>query len=74
MKTWRHKAEEIIASYCLESYQQSNYTKNGKKRFHHVPYSVPEIAQALIKALDKNDEHEAKRLFEVERLGLWSMI
>ena len=74
MKTWHDKAKEIIGRYSLESYRQANVLPNGQKRKRHVPYSVPEIATALAAALSADDELEAKRLFEVERTGLWSLL
>jgi hypothetical protein len=74
MRTWHDKAKEIIARHSLESYRQANILPNGQKRKRHVPYSIPEIATSLVNALNTNDEHEAKRLFEVERLGAWSLI
>ena len=74
MKTWHDKAKEIIGRYSLESYRRANVLPNGQKRKRHVPYSVPEIATALVAALSADDELEAKRLFEVERTGLWSLL
>ena len=71
---WHRKTEEIIARYSLESYRQANILPNGRARRHHVPYHVPEIARALVECLNRNDEHEAKRLFQVERLGAWTLI
>jgi hypothetical protein len=73
-RTWHHKAKEIMAAYSLEAYRAANIMKNGKARKRHVPYSVPEICVALAACLDRDDEHEAKRLFEVERLGAWTLI
>jgi hypothetical protein len=72
--TWRDKANELIATYCAHSYREANFLPTGRKRKRHIAYSVPEIAAALVAALRANDEHEAKRLFEIERLGAWSMI
>jgi hypothetical protein len=43
-------------------------------RRHHVPYRVPEIAEALVRALNADDEHEAKRLMLIERTGSLSLI
>ena len=74
MAAWHDKANRLIAQYCLASYRQANILSNGATRKRHVPYSVPEIAQALVAALGANDEHEAKRLFHVESLGAWSLI
>lgn len=66
---WRQKAQAIISLECARAYTAAN---KGKKR--HVPYRVPEIAEALIKALDKNDEHEVKRLFHIYHTGALSLI
>ena len=73
-KTWHDKAKRVIAEYSLQSYRQANILPNGRKRRSHVPYSIPDIARALIDALNKDDEHEAKRLFLVESTGSWSLI
>ena len=73
-RTWRNKAEGIISRYSLESYRQANILQNGQKRKRHVPYSIPEIATALVEALAHDDKREAKRLFQVEASGSWSMI
>jgi hypothetical protein len=74
MRTWHEKASDIIEEYCRQSYLQANTLPNGKRRKRHVPYAVPEIAAALVAALNANDEHEAKRLFMIERTGAWSLI
>ena len=79
MQTWEEKAHRIIAAYCRTSYLQTNPppTKPGTCK-RHRPYHVPSIAHALVSALAIHDEHEreheCKRLFEVERLGAWSLI
>lgn len=71
---WHAKADTIIARHSLESYRQANILPNGRARRHYVPYHVPDIARALVECLNRNDEHEAKRLFQVERLGTWTLI
>ncbi len=72
--TWQDKAKEIMGRYAYQAYLQANRLPNGKMRKRHVPYNTPEICQALAKALDEDDEHEAKRLFLVESAGSWSLI
>ena len=74
MSDWQNKARNLIAAYSAESYRAANFLPNGSKRKRHVPYSIPEIATALVKALDYDDEHEAKRLFLIEAAGAWSLI
>jgi len=74
MNTWHNKAHEIIARHSLQSYQQANILPNGKARKRHVPYSIPEIATAMVAALNSDNEHEAKRLFQVEAVGAWTLI
>lgn len=70
---WREKAKRIIGDECMTSYRSANINK-GVKRKRHVPYSVPKIASALIAALDKDDEHEVKRLFIIHSTGALSLI
>lgn len=69
MKSWEKKAHRVIAQYCRESWEQ-----NGR----WPGYYVPSIAHALVQALgihnDDEREREVKRLFEVERLGAWTLI
>ncbi len=69
MTLWEAKAHKIIADYCRQAWKS-----NGKRQ----GYSVPAIADALVKALGIKDgkarEHEVKRLFEIERVGAWSLI
>lgn len=67
---WRTKALAIVSAECARAYREANTPKRRK----HRPYSVPEIAEALIKALDKNDEHEVKRLFIIYDTGALSLI
>jgi hypothetical protein len=71
VRTWRHKAEEIIAAMCMASYRQANY-RNGRKLAKHVPYSVPAAAQALVECLERDDEHAAKSLmaydYDIEKI------
>lgn len=83
---WEQKAHRIIGQYCRESYLAANpYAPGGRLRHRsagrkrkHVPYATPEIARALVQALGNHDhrarEEECKRLFEIERLGAWSLI
>ena len=75
---WIAKAREIAARYSHEAWRQANFDKTGKRYKRRRPYAVPAIAEALVKAIGLPDrtarEHECKRLFEVERLGAWSMI
>lgn len=68
--SWHDKAKQIIAEECRAAWRAAN--PPGRKR--HKPYRVPEIADALIAALNKNDEHEAKRLFVIHRTGALSLI
>jgi len=71
---WRNKCHAIIAQECLAAYRAVNILPNGRIRKRHVPYSTPALAEALVSALDKDDEHEAKRLFLLHDLGATSLI
>ena len=68
---WRQKALALISHECARAYAESNAKRKGKR---HVPYGVPEIAAALIKALDKDDESEVKRLFIIQETCAYSLI
>jgi hypothetical protein len=69
-----NKAQKLIGDYCKASYEQVNYLKNGRLRKRHVPYSIPEIALALIAALNHDDDYELKRLFLIESTRSFSLI
>lgn len=66
---WERKAHALVASYAAEAWR-ANKRRGG--------YTLPEIARALVAALGLKNatarEHELKRLFEIERLGAWSLI
>ena len=59
--SWHDRAKKIIGKLCEESYKQANF-KNGKRLKTYRPYSVPETAQRLIKALDEDDEETANAI------------
>jgi len=65
---------KMIGELCRQSYEQANRLPNGMLRKTHVPYSIPAPAQALIKALNEDDEHEAKRIMACVRAGTLSLI
>jgi hypothetical protein len=60
--SWHDRAKMIIGKLCEESYKISQTSKNGERFKTHHPYSVPETAQRLIKALDEDDEETAKAI------------
>lgn len=60
---WRQKAHRVIAALSKESYEQMNRRPEGGRYKRHRPYSVPETAQKLIDALNRNDEAAAKAIF-----------
>ena len=67
--SWHDKVKEAIAVQCEESRKQ---TRGNRKR--HVAYAVPELAQAMVAALNEDDEHEGKRLLVIYRTGALSLI
>lgn len=66
---WQDKVKEAIAAQCLAAYRESN---KGKKR--HVAYPVPELARAMVDALNIDDETEGKRLLVIYRTGSLSLV
>lgn len=67
---WRALAQHIIGQECMAAYLAAN---TPRKRSHQ-PYRVPTIAAAIVEALNRDDEHEAKRLFLLWRTGALSLI
>lgn len=63
MKTWQDKAMIVIGALSKESYDAAQKLRSGKKARHHRPYSIPETAEKLIKAIGANDEKTAKAIF-----------
>lgn len=74
MNSWQEKAHQIIAAEGAAAFHHANILPNGRRRKRHVAYSIPEIAVAIIKALDRNDEVECKRLFLIYETGALSLI
>jgi hypothetical protein len=74
MRTWHHAVKAVIAEQCAEAYRAANTTQNGGRRRRHVPYHVPLLAKAMVDALDRDDEHEGKRLLLIYRTGALSLI
>lgn len=66
---WQDKVEEAIAAQCEIARQQAR----GKRKTH-VPYSVPELARAMVEAINRDDESEGKRLLLIYRTGAISLV
>ena len=67
--SWQSKLKEAIASQC----EDARKAARGNRR-KHVPYCVPELAQAMVAALDSDDEQEGKRLLLLYRTGAVSLV
>ena len=65
---WQDKVKEAIAEQCERARKEA---RGNRKR--HVPYRVPELAEAMVAALDSEDEREGKRLLLVYRNGAYSL-
>lgn len=66
---WQDKVKESIAAQC----EESRLAARGKRKTH-VPYRVPDLARAMIDALNRDDEYEAKRLLLIYRTGALSLV
>lgn len=66
---WQDKVKEAIAAQCEES---RKLARGNRKT--HVPYRVPVLAQAMVEALNQDDEAEGKRLLLLHRSGAVSLI
>lgn len=69
-ETWRDAVKRMIADEAKAAYLSAG-NRPGKK---HIPYKLSELAEALVFCLDKDDEHEAKRLMMIGRSGCLSLI
>lgn len=72
--TWHDVVKRAIAEQCRAAYLQANTARDGARRRKHVPYSVPDLARAMVAALDHDDEHEGKRLLLIWRTGALSLV
>jgi hypothetical protein len=66
---WHDKVKESIAAQCEQARLQA---RGNRKR--HVPYSVPELARAMVQALNEDNETEGKRLLLIYRTGALSLV
>lgn len=62
---WRDKAEWIIAADAKDAYERANRLPNGRLRKKHMPYTISDRAEQLVKCLGNNDEEAAKAIFQV---------
>lgn len=61
---WQDKVKESIAAQC----EAARVEARGKRKTH-VPYRVPDLARAMVDALNRDDEEEGKRLLLLYRTG-----
>ena len=66
---WQDKVKEAIAAQCEIARKEAR----GNRKTH-VPYHVPELAQAMVAALNADDEEEGKRLLVIYRTGALSLV
>ena len=71
---WQDKVKEAIAAQCMAAYMEANTARIKRGKSGHVPYCVPELAEAMLGALNRDDEHEGKRLLLIYRTGSVSLI
>jgi hypothetical protein len=65
----RHLSD-AIAEMCRTSCRAAN----PPNRKRHTPYAVPELAAAMVRAIDTDDADEAKRLMLIYRTGAHSLV
>ena len=65
---WQDKVKESIAAQCDAARLEARGTRKV-----HVPYRVPELARAMVDALNSDDEEEGKRLLLLYRTGALSL-
>ena len=67
--SWHDNVKDAISVECEAARKAA---RGSRKR--HVPYRVPEIAAAMVAALNADDEHEAKRLLHIWRVAALSLV
>lgn len=67
--SWHDKVKEAIGAQC----EQARLQARGKRK-SHVPYPVPDLARAMVQALNDDDEQEGKRLLLLYRTGALSLV
>lgn len=68
--SWQSKVKEAIGAQCLAAYRAEN--PPGRKT--HRPYRVPDLAAAMVAALNADDEDEGKRLLLIYRTGALALV
>lgn len=71
---WQDNVKKVIAEDCRQAYLEAQTDKRGKRYKTRRPYTIPAISLALVDALNKDDESEAKRLLLIRRTGCFSLI
>ena len=66
---WQLAARKMVADAC----EAARIAARGKRK-QHVPYHVPEWAGPLLDAVERDDEHETKRIMLVVRAGAFIMV
>lgn len=69
---WQDRVKESIAAQSLAACRQANpKIRHGQKA---KPYRIPELALAMVAALNRDDESEGKRLLVIYRGNYLSLI
>ena len=69
---WQDKVKEAMGEQCLSAYRAANpKIRHGQKA---KPYRVPELAEAMRQALNRDDEREGKRLLVIYRGNYLSLM
>ena len=71
---WQDNVKKVIGEDCKQAYLEAQTDKRGKRYKKRRPYIIPAISLALVDALNKHDEVEAKRLLLIRRTGGISLI
>lgn len=69
---WQDKVKEEIGKLCNQAWREANPKSDGHGK--QKQYVIPEMAEAMLNALNKDDEEEGKRLLLLNRIGAESLI
>lgn len=67
---WQDNVKKAISQEASAAWAAAGNKPGGK----HKPYRISELAEAMVVALNNDDEHEGKRLLLLWRTGARSLV
>lgn len=67
---WQDNVKNAVSQEASAAWAAAGNKPGGK----HKPYRISELAEAMVVALNNDDEHEGKRLLLLWRTGARSLV